>query len=143
MKRALIAVLSALVFTTPALSQSVIASWYGPGFNGHKTASGERFNQNAFTAAHKTLPFGTIVAVTYKGRTIHVRINDRGPYVRGRTLDLSKGASRALGCMATCKVDMAIISRKPTRFASAGRKRTTTTYKPPAKKRTRNLLDFK
>lgn len=73
------------------------ASWYGPGFHGKKTANGERFNQNDMTAAHKTIPFNSIVEVTYKGRTVRVRINDAGPYVGGRVIDLSKAAAAQLG----------------------------------------------
>jgi rare lipoprotein A len=75
---------------------SVISSWYGPGFNGLLTANGERFNQNALTAAHKTLPFGTRLKVCFK-RCAIVRVTDRGPYVYGRELDLSKGAADAIG----------------------------------------------
>jgi len=75
---------------------SVISSWYGPGFHGNLTASGSRFNQNALTAAHKTLPFGTQLRVCFK-RCAVVRVTDRGPYVHGRTLDLSKGAADAIG----------------------------------------------
>lgn len=76
-----------------------IASWYGPGFHGRKTASGERFDQNDMTAAHKTLPFGTRVKVVDEktGRSIVVRINDRGPFKPGRVIDLSKQAAQALG----------------------------------------------
>ena len=76
-----------------------MASWYGPGFNGRKTASGERFNQKALTAAHKTLPFGTKVRVENlaNGREVVVRINDRGPFSRKRIIDLSKGAAQKLG----------------------------------------------
>jgi len=75
------------------------ASWYGPGFHGKKTASGERFNQNAMTAAHKTLPLGTVVKVTNQrtGKSIKVTINDRGPYAKGRIIDLSKAAAAQLG----------------------------------------------
>lgn len=75
------------------------ASWYGPGFHGRRTASGERFNQNAMTAAHRTLPFGTLVRVTNmrNNRQVVVRINDRGPYSHGRILDLSAGAARTIG----------------------------------------------
>ncbi|OXT02900.1 hypothetical protein B7H23_03205 [Notoacmeibacter marinus] len=89
----------ALSFAAPAAASCGKASWYGPGFHGKKTASGERFNQNAMTAAHKTLPLGTKVKVTNKrnGRSIVVRINDRGPYAHGRVLDLSKGAASKLG----------------------------------------------
>ena len=75
---------------------SVITSWYGPGFNGRLTASGSRYNQNGLTAAHKTLPFGTKLKVCYK-RCAVVRVNDRGPYIHGRGLDLSKGAAYAIG----------------------------------------------
>ena len=75
------------------------ASWYGPGFNGKKSASGERFNQNAMTAAHKTLPFGTKLKVTNQktGKSVTVKINDRGPYHGGRIIDLSKAAASQLG----------------------------------------------
>jgi len=75
------------------------ASWYGPGFHGKKTASGERFNENAMTAAHKTLPLGTVVKVTNQrtGKSIKVTINDRGPYAKGRIIDLSKAAAAQLG----------------------------------------------
>ena len=76
-----------------------LASWYGPGFNGRLTTTGERFNENAMTAASKTLPLGSRVVVTNpeNGRSVEVRINDRGPHVRGRTLDLSKRAAQKLG----------------------------------------------
>ncbi|WAN69799.1 septal ring lytic transglycosylase RlpA family protein [Moorena producens JHB] len=76
-----------------------IASWYGSAFHGRRTASGERFNQYALTAAHRTLRFGTRVKVTNlrNGRSVIVRINDRGPYVRGRIIDLSRGAARIIG----------------------------------------------
>ena len=75
------------------------ASWYGPGFHGRKTASGERFNQNELTAAHRKLPLGTKATVTNlrNGKTVEVEINDRGPYVGGRILDLSKAAADQLG----------------------------------------------
>ena len=79
------------------------ASWYGSQFHGRKTASGERFNMNAMTAAHRTLPFGTRVRVTNKrnGRSVVVRINDRGPFSGGRILDVSKAAANRLGLIAT------------------------------------------
>lgn len=74
------------------------ASWYGPGFHGRQTANGEQFNQNALTAAHPSLPFGTKVKVTNvnNGLSVVVRINDRGPFVRGRIIDLSAGAARII-----------------------------------------------
>jgi len=75
------------------------ASWYGPRFNGKYTANGEVFNQSAFTAAHKNLKFGTLLKLTNlrNNKSIVVRINDRGPYVNGRQLDLSKAAALSLG----------------------------------------------
>lgn len=76
-----------------------MASWYGPGFHGRRTANGERYNQYAMTAAHKTLAFGTRVRVTNlnNGRSVIVRINDRGPYIRSRVIDLSAAAARNIG----------------------------------------------
>lgn len=73
------------------------ATWYGPGFHGRRTANGERFDQLAMTAAHRTLPFGTRLRVCTRGRCVVVRINDRGPFGAGNVLDLSKGAARRLG----------------------------------------------
>jgi rare lipoprotein A len=75
------------------------ASWYGPGFHGRRTASGERFNSAAMTAAHRTLPFGTKVRVVDEetGRSVVVRINDRGPFKPGRVIDLARGPASALG----------------------------------------------
>ena len=75
------------------------ASWYGPGYHGRTTANGEKFNQNAMTAAHKTLAFNTKIKVTdlQTGKSVIVRINDRGPYAKGRIIDLSKGAAEKLG----------------------------------------------
>ena len=83
----------------PAFRQVGVASWYGPGFHGRLTASGERFDQNDLTAAHRNLPLGSEVRVTNleNGRTVTVEINDRGPYVKNRVLDLSKAAARRLG----------------------------------------------
>jgi rare lipoprotein A (peptidoglycan hydrolase) len=77
------------------------ASWYGPKFHGKQTASGERFDRKGLTAAHRDLPFGTRVRVTNtrNGQAIVVRINDRGPYSRGRIIDLSEGAARKIGMM--------------------------------------------
>jgi rare lipoprotein A len=77
-------------------SFSGMASFYG-NESGSKTASGQRFNQNAMTAAHRTLPFGTRLRVTHGDRSVVVTVNDRGPFIRGRVLDLSTGAARAIG----------------------------------------------
>jgi rare lipoprotein A len=76
-----------------------IASWYGPGYDGKKTSSGERFDQDALTAAHAYWAFGTRVKVTFlaNGRSVVVRINDRFPSHKGRAIDLSRGAAKAIG----------------------------------------------
>jgi rare lipoprotein A len=91
------------------------ASYYGGKFHGRKTASGERFNQEGRTAAHKTLPLGTKVRVTNlrNGETVDVKINDRGPYHGGRIIDLSKGAARELGMLpaGTAKVKLEVIAK--------------------------------
>jgi len=78
---------------------NMVASWYGPGFHGKLTANGEIYNQMALTAAHKEMPFGTFLRVTNlrNGKSVIIRINDRGPYIEGRELDLSKGTAIALG----------------------------------------------
>ncbi len=76
-----------------------VASFYG-NESGSKTASGQRFNQEAMTAAHRSLPFGTKLRVTHRGQSVVVTINDRGPFIKGRVLDLSKGAARAIGLTA-------------------------------------------
>lgn len=75
------------------------ASWYGSKYHGKRTASGERYNMRAYTAAHKTLPFGTIVRVTNtnNGKTVDVKINDRGPFVKGRVIDLSRKSFEQIG----------------------------------------------
>jgi rare lipoprotein A len=77
-------------------SFSGMASYYG-NESGRKTASGQRFNQNAMTCAHRSLPFGTKLRVTHGGQSVVVTVNDRGPFIRGRVLDLSTGAARAIG----------------------------------------------
>lgn len=76
-----------------------MASWYGPGFHGNKTANGERYDMHKLTAAHRTLPLGSVVIVhsLTSGRHVTVRINDRGPFARGRILDLSLAGAQALG----------------------------------------------
>ncbi len=85
------------------IKQRGVASWYGDDFDGWLTASGEVYDMQALTAAHRTLPFGTVVRVTNaeNGRQVRVRINDRGPYVNGRIIDLSYGAARQLGLVAS------------------------------------------
>jgi rare lipoprotein A len=90
-------------------SFSGVASYYG-NESGSKTASGERFNQNAMTCAHRSLPFGTKLRVSAGGHSVVVTVNDRGPFVHGRVLDLSKGAARALGMGGLARVTAEVIS---------------------------------
>ncbi|HEV7344334.1 MAG TPA: septal ring lytic transglycosylase RlpA family protein [Devosia sp.] len=93
---------------------SGVASWYGPGFHGRTTANGERYDMNGMTAAHKSLKFGTKVKVTNanNGKSVVVRINDRGPFVGGRVIDLSKGAATAIDMIGsgTAKVSIEILA---------------------------------
>jgi len=83
----------------PTMMETGLASWYGPKFHGKLTASGEVFNQEKFTAAHPTLPWGSKVKVTNlaNGKSVDVRINDRGPFGKGRIIDVSRAGARALG----------------------------------------------
>jgi rare lipoprotein A len=90
-------------------SFSGIASFYG-NESGSQTASGERFNENAMTCAHRSLPFGTKLRVTHGGRSVVVTVNDRGPFVRGRVLDLSTAAARALGIDGVGEVTAQVVS---------------------------------
>ena len=91
------AVAGMCAFALPSESRStMLASWYGPGFHGRTTANGERYDMHGLTAAHKTLPFCTKLEVCYDGCTT-VRINDRGPFIGARELDLSYGAAKAIG----------------------------------------------
>ena len=100
-----------IVVSTAASAQSGIASVYA--YNGGKTASGERMSNGALTAAHRTLPFGTMVRVTNarSGRSVVVRINDRGPFVRGRVIDLSPAAARELGFSGLVNVTLDVVGR--------------------------------
>jgi rare lipoprotein A len=107
---------AAQVASSPATNfASGFASWYGPGFNGAMSASGERFNANGMTAAHRNLPFGTQVKVTNmdNGRSVVVRINDRGPFVYNRVLDISEGAARVIGLVnsGVAPIRMEVLSR--------------------------------
>jgi rare lipoprotein A len=88
-----------------SLVEAGMASWYGSAFQGRRTASGERFDMNQLTAAHKTLPLGTVVQVRnpLNGKTVDVTINDRGPFIKGRIIDLSYRAALALGIVQTGK----------------------------------------
>jgi rare lipoprotein A len=100
-----------------------VASWYGPGFSGRSTASGETYDENALTAAHKTLPLPTLVRVTNleNGRQIQIRINDRGPYVNNRIIDLSRRAAQLLGMeqQGTAKVRVQVMADESRQLALA------------------------
>jgi len=99
---------------------NMMASWYGPEFHGRRTANGEHYDQNALTAAHKSLRFGTLLRVTnpQNNKSIIVRINDRGPYKRDRNLDLSKASAMALDIMdkGVAKVKVEQVSLKGVNF---------------------------
>ena len=94
-------------------SETGVASWYGKKFHGRKTASGERYNQNKMTAAHKTLPFGTRVRVKNRdnGKNVVVVINDRGPFAKGRIIDVSRAAAKKLDMIGagTAKVSIKVV----------------------------------
>jgi len=98
----------------------MVASWYGPRFHGRKTANGEIFDQLAFTAAHKKFRFGTLLRLTNPNneRSIVVRINDRGPFIKGRELDLSKAAATELGIIerGVAKLNIEQVTLKGTNF---------------------------
>ena len=92
-----LAFFAVFLWSTPAWAcEKMRASWYGAE-SGNRTANGERFDGSSLTAAHRTLPFGAKLRVTYRGKSVTVRINDRGPYVKGRQLDLSRAAAAKIG----------------------------------------------
>ena len=92
------------------------ASWYGARFNNRRTASGERFNMNTFTAAHRTLPFNTIVRLRsmFNGYEVDVRINDRGPFGRNHVIDVSRAAAKALGMFGNGVHDVILMVKEST-----------------------------
>ena len=106
----------------PAFEQG-LASWYGPGFHGNRTANGERYDMDGISAAHKTLPFDTVVEVHNldNGRRLEVRINDRGPFIDGRIIDLSRGAARKLDLVraGVARVELRLVSSPAKSEASA------------------------
>jgi len=106
------------------------ASWYGPRFNGRRTASGERYDMNELTAAHRTLPFGTLVRVRslVNGKEVDVRITDRGPFSRNRVIDLSRAAAEAIGMLGLGVKDVLLLVPGSTPPVAAS---------PPAAKRPR------
>jgi rare lipoprotein A len=98
-----------VLLTIPAHAASTVtATWYGNELRGNRTANGEIFNPDSLTAAHRSLPFGTCLRVQNprNGKSVKVRVNDRGPYTKGVGLDLSAGAARAIGMRATQNVTM-------------------------------------
>lgn len=117
MKLLTTALVALILIAAPSYASTMKASWYdcvkpGECSRSKITASGEKFNPNALTAAHKTLPFGTLLRVTHKGKSVIVRINDRGPFIKGRQLDLSRAAARKIGCGGVCTVKVEIIGKK-------------------------------
>lgn len=108
-------ILAMLASCAPKVMQQGKASYYANKFNGRKTASGEVFRNRKRTAAHKTLPFGTKVTVTNmrNGRSVKVRINDRGPFVPGRVIDLSRRAARKIGMLRDGVTEVELKYRRP------------------------------
>jgi rare lipoprotein A len=98
----------------PGDTQRGVASWYGPKFHGRATASGERYDMNGLTAAHRTLPFGTLLEVhnLTTGQRVRVRVNDRGPFAHGRIVDLSYAAARQIGLVGpgTARVEIRVLA---------------------------------
>jgi len=114
---------SASVGSSGGVYQRGTASWYGPKFHGRQTANGERFNMRKLTAAHRTLPFNTVVKVVNKnnGKSVTVRINDRGPFAKGRIIDLSKAAAEKVNMIGTgtAPVELYILKRSNSSGSSA------------------------
>jgi rare lipoprotein A len=108
------------------LTETGIASWYGPGFDGKRTANGERFDKNELTGAHRTLQMPSLVRVTNldNGRSLVIRINDRGPFKRGRILDVSQKAAELLGFrnIGTAKVKLQVLTQESMQIAEAAKR---------------------
>ena len=102
----------AMATPLPSVMQTGLASWYGTRHHGKRTASGERFDQKKLTAAHPTLPWGSIVKVTSlaNGKSVNVRINDRGPFIKDRIIDLSRAAARTLGMAGLMQVQLELLT---------------------------------
>ncbi|CAN5249972.1 hypothetical protein BH18CHL2_BH18CHL2_04050 [soil metagenome] len=95
---------------SPAGGAVVLASWYGPGFYGNRTACGQVYSPAILGVAHRTLPCGTVVQLQYGGVTVTVPVIDRGPFIAGRTLDLSSATRAALGCSDLCTLRMQVLN---------------------------------
>lgn len=117
----MMAPLTTFAKVSPGFTQKGAASYYHDSLHGRKTASGQRYNKSALTAAHKTLPLGTVVRVTNlrRGTRVKVKINDRGPFVKGRVIDLSRAAAKKLGMVkrgvAKVKVEVLEVPRSAKR----------------------------
>lgn len=113
--------------TLPVYKEIGEASWYGPGFHGQETASGEIFDTNRMTAAHPSLPLGTKVQVTNleKDKTVEVRINDRGPYADGRVIDLSRAAAKKLGMVKKGTTKVKVVTKAVKKKKSSKKKKHT------------------
>jgi len=96
------------ITAAPLSDGLVLASWYGPGFYGNRTACGQTYSPEIHGVAHKTLPCGTLLTLTYGARVVTVAVIDRGPYIAGRTLDLSNATKLALGCTDLCTLRMQV-----------------------------------
>jgi rare lipoprotein A len=129
----------------PRVKNYAVVSWYGPGFDGKLTASGERYDMNAMSCAHKTLPFGTVLSLKNinNGKTARVVVNDRGPFVRGRDIDLSRAAAKKLDILGpgTGKVKVIKLGRdsRYEKYIKGGKtlQRSTRKYEKTARKRTK------
>lgn len=106
---------AALLASTPAAAQTMVASWYGPRFHGRPTASGCLYNQHALTAASRDLPLGSLIAVSRAGKRVILLVNDRGPYISGRRLDLSEAAAQRLDMLrlGVAEVQVMVIGWQP------------------------------
>lgn len=111
MRRFIYSIIATAFLIAPAMAQTGIASVYSTHEGSSRTASGETLHDGALTAAHKTLPFGTLVRVTNlkNGRSVVVRITDRGPFVRGRIIDLTVAAARAIGMAGIAPVNVSVL----------------------------------
>lgn len=120
MKISVLSVLLIIFLVLPVLASEQVrqygnASWYGRSFHGKRTASGESFDMHEFTGAHRNLPFGTMVKVKNlrNGKEVLVRVNDRGPFIKSRIIDLSRAAATALGIVSrgTARVSIEVITQ--------------------------------
>lgn len=108
-----VAALEAAVARLTPKSYTAVASWYGPGFHGRTAANGSTYDQMAYTLAHKTLPFGTMVVVEYGSLRVPAIVTDRGPYIKGRDFDLSKGLAQFLGVIKKGVVKVTVYELTP------------------------------